>query len=124
MLKNIMLGFISFLSLSGYAASIEEVNQNTLLNMDKSTHILVDVRTPKEYQEGHVPNAINIPLHLLQDDIANIELNKDKTLVLYCRSGYRAGKAAKILQNHGYSKLKHLEGDMLGWSKAKLPIEK
>lgn len=124
MLKNIMLGFISFLSLSIYAASIEEVNQNTLLNMEKGTHIIVDVRTKQEYQEGHVPNAINIPLQKLQADFKPAVLSKDKTLVLYCRSGYRAGKAAKILQDNGYTNLVHLDGDMLGWIEAKLPIEK
>ena len=44
--------------------------------------------------------------------------------MLYCRSGYRAGKAAEALEEDGYQNLRHLEGDMQGWLKAGLSIEK
>ncbi|MCF2949519.1 rhodanese-like domain-containing protein [Paraglaciecola aquimarina] len=124
MFKKIIGGLIGLISLSAYAAHIEDITQQTLVEMDKKTHVIIDVRTEKEYQEGHVPAAINIPLQMLQDNFESVQPDKNKTLVLYCRSGYRAGKAAKVLQDKGYTNLVHLQGDMLGWQKSGLPIEK
>ncbi|MGJ8681582.1 rhodanese-like domain-containing protein [Paraglaciecola sp.] len=124
MLKKILCGFISYVSLTTYAAGIEDISHQKLANMDTKNYLIVDVRTTEEYKNGHVPKAINIPLQMLQDNFQSVQPDKSKTLVLYCRSGYRAGKAAKALQKSGYTKLLHLQGDMLGWEKAKLPIEK
>jgi rhodanese-related sulfurtransferase len=124
MLKKIIFGLISLLSFSLYAADVKDITQQSLLAMDKSNHVIIDVRTQQEYQAGHVPNAINVPLQKLQSDFQAAALSKNKTLVLYCRSGYRAGKAAEVLKDNGYTNLLHLDGDMLGWIEAKLPIEK
>ncbi|WP_158972218.1 rhodanese-like domain-containing protein [Paraglaciecola sp. L3A3] len=124
MLHKILLGLFACLSLSTHAADIEEISQTTLLNIDPEQHIIVDVRTKEEFAEGHVPGAINIPLSTIQTGTDQLNLGKDKTVVLYCRSGYRAGKAADLLLNGGYSKLLHLEGDMLGWNKSGLDVEK
>ena len=82
------------------------------------------IPTAEEYLAGHVPGAVNFPLSKLKEAEHLIPLDKNKTLVLYCRSGYRAGKAANILKRHSYSKLLHLKGDMLGWEAENLPIEK
>lgn len=62
--------------------------------------ILVDVRTPSEYKSGHIEGAINIPLSELKESIGT--LNADAEVVLYCRSGNRAGVAKEILESEGY----------------------
>ncbi len=77
-------------------------------------HLFVlDVRTPAEYAEGHVPGAVNVPHDQVASRLA--EIPKDKDVVLYCRSGRRAGLAADVLAAHGYTRLSHLEGDMEAW---------
>ena len=65
-----------------------------------STSIIIDVRTPKEFELGHVESAINIEWQ----DIASVEnsTNKDNRIFLYCRSGNRSQKATDILINIGY----------------------
>ena len=65
-----------------------------------STSIINDVRTPKEFELGHVESAINIEWQ----DIASVEnsTNKDNRIFLYCRSGNRSQKATDILINIGY----------------------
>jgi rhodanese-related sulfurtransferase len=74
---------------------------------------LVDVRTPLEYDAGHISGAELIPLNnILNDDF---KLNKDDTIVLYCRSGRRSGIALKYLEEHGYKHVEHLEGGILTW---------
>jgi len=95
-----------------------------LKEVDTSNLVIVDVRTPAEFQQGHVPNAINVPLSEIINNPAILTSSKGKPIVLYCRSGYRAGKAAEALQKDGYQNLRHLEGDMQGWLKAGLSVEK
>ena len=82
------------------------------------------MRTAKEYNQGHVPGAVNIPHKQVEDRLAELIASKDKDIVLYCRSGMRAGVAKSILEENGFSKLGHLKGDFLGWQDSGLPIEK
>jgi phage shock protein E len=63
--------------------------------------LVVDVRTPQEFSSGHYEGATNIPLQELPRRIAEFG-EKNKPIIVYCRSGNRSGKARKILQDHGY----------------------
>ncbi len=74
---------------------------------------LVDVRTPSEYDAGHISGAELIPLNSILND--DFKLNKDDTIVLYCHSGRRSGIALKYLEEHGYKHVEHLEGGILTW---------
>jgi len=86
-------------------------------------HLFVlDVRTPQEYAEGHVPGAVNVPYDQLASRLA--EVPQDKDVVLYCKSGRRAGIAADVLAENGYTRLSHLEGDMSAWIAKGRPIAK
>lgn len=86
-------------------------------------HLFVlDVRTPQEYAEGHVPGAVNVPHDQIAARLA--EIPRDKDVVLYCRSGRRAQAAADVLTTHGYKRLTHLEGDMPAWIERGRPVEK
>lgn len=61
--------------------------------------VLLDVRTAAEYDAGHIPGSVNIPL----DEIADTEeLSEEEPLFVYCRSGRRSGEAALILNSRGY----------------------
>lgn len=77
--------------------------------------IILDVRTAEEYAEGHVPGAINISHDELAERLAEIESARGVELVVYCRSGRRAGIAEALLAEQGFTNLEHLEGDMLAW---------
>lgn len=83
---------------------------------------LLDVRTPQEYAEGHVPGAVNVPYDQLASRL--VEVPKDRDVVLYCKSGRRAGIAADVLAANGYTRLSHLEGDMNAWIEKGRPIAK
>jgi len=101
-----------------------QVSQDALVKMqaDKGSQVFIlDVRTPKEFAEGHVPGAVNIPYDQVESRLG--EIPKDDEIVLYCHSGRRAGLAAETLAANGYAKLAHLEGDMQGWQKAGRPVQ-
>jgi len=86
--------------------------------------MLIDVRSPEEFAEGHIPGAVNMPYDAIDDYINELEGNKDKPIIVYCRSGRRAKLAMKVLEALEFSEVMHLEGDMLGWSAAGLPVDR
>ncbi|MEJ5189600.1 MAG: rhodanese-like domain-containing protein [Breznakiellaceae bacterium] len=67
--------------------------------------LLIDVRTPQEFAEGHLSGAINVPLDTIAENIQKIVPQKDQPIVLYCRSGNRSGQALSILKTLGYTNL-------------------
>lgn len=77
---------------------------------------IVDVRTETEFAEGHVKNAVNVPLAEMVDvaQIANFE--DDENLYIHCASGYRSTIACSLLKKHGYHNLRNILG---GWAKIK-----
>ncbi|HEX8242585.1 MAG TPA: MBL fold metallo-hydrolase [Longimicrobium sp.] len=81
----------------------------------------VDVRNPGEFDEGHLPGAVNLPLGRLAERLG--ELPRDRTLVVHCQTGARAGVAAALLKARGFD-VAHLAGDYAGWSAAGRPVEK
>jgi rhodanese-related sulfurtransferase len=93
------------------------------LNGDQAP-LLVDVRTPGEFQSGHVPGAINIPLQELHRRVDELRPYRDTELVLYCETGVRADHAGRMLQQQGFTELRSLEGHMSAWRNAGLPAER
>jgi phage shock protein E len=109
-----------------FAADID-IKPDALLErakkMDES-FVIVDVRTPEEFAQGHVPGAINISHDKLVDRIGELMGAKNKDVILYCKSGRRAAMAAETLKANGFTKLLHLDGDMQKWTEANRPTEK
>lgn len=122
---SIALFFVVWSTIS--VAQVTDISQADLMQRIKSNHagLILDVRSPQEYAEGHVPGAINIPHNQIGSRLAEIGSHKDKDIILYCEIGGRASAAANTLQAAGFNKLLHLEGDMKGWrSNGSLPIKK
>lgn len=71
--------------------------------------LLLDVRTPQEYREGHVPGSINLPLQEIEG-AGRVIPDKETPVFLYCRSGARSGEATRFLEQMGYSKVKNIGG--------------
>ena len=65
--------------------------------------VVIDVRTPQEFQGGHVDGALNLPHDTIGQDIAKAKVAKDDHVILYCRSGHRAGLAQNTLKGLGFS---------------------
>ncbi len=73
----------------------------------------IDVRTPGEYQSGHVNKFKNIPLQSLKDQ--SKQLKKDKEIVVICRSGNRSMRACRILKKQGFENLTNVRGGINMW---------
>ncbi len=83
---------------------------------------VLDVRTPVEFAEVHVPQARNIPLDELNPRL--LQVQKDKPVYLLCRGGQRAGKAAEKLAKEGFAHPVVVEGGTLAWIEANLPVKR
>ena len=81
---------------------------------EKKDYVIVDVRTPDEYKEGHIPNAINIPNETINETVYNKLKDKDQLILIYCRSGSRSRQAAYKMQKLGYTNLVDF-GGIINW---------
>lgn len=71
--------------------------------------VLLDVRTPQEYREGHIPGSVNVPLQSLST-ADQIPAGKDAPLFVYCYSGARSSQAIRLLTGMGYTNTKNIGG--------------
>jgi rhodanese-related sulfurtransferase len=100
----------------GPAGALQLINHKSAL--------ILDVRQPGEFEEGHILNAKLIPLGSLKERLGELEKYRDKSIVVVCRSGNRSGTACFILGRQGFLQAYNLAGGMLSWQKNNLPVEK
>ena len=95
---------------------------NELLQRDANV-VVLDVRTSNEYrgETGHLRQALLIPLQELERRYDELAKLKDRTILVYCRSGHRSLRAGKILSVRGFRTI-NLEGGILQWRKDLLPV--
>jgi phage shock protein E len=105
------------------AAPISQADLLAKLDRKDAGVVVLDVRTAREFEAGHVPGARNISHDELPKRLEELAALKDKPVVIYCRSGRRTQIAADTLHAAGFTQLLHLEGDWLAWEAAKRPVE-
>lgn len=85
---------------------------------------LIDVRTPEEFQSGHIPGAVNIPLQSFPRRLSELAAYQDREVVLYCEVGGRAARGGSWLASRGFQQIRLLDGHMSAWRGAGLPTER
>lgn len=89
----------------------------------ESAPLILDVRTVDEFEAGHIPGALNIPYDELPTRLAELPIGKSDAVIVYCRTGRRAGVAATTLGEAGYTRVVDLEGHWQTWQSRGLPTE-
>ena len=91
-------------------------------NADNPDFIILDVRTPEEYDSGYIEGAINIDYNS-EDFSAQLEtLDKDKTYLIYCRTGRRSAGARDVMEELGFREVYNMSGGIVEWEAQGLPI--
>jgi rhodanese-related sulfurtransferase len=103
-------------------ASLTPANAVQLMNNEDV--VVLDVREASETGGGKIAKAVQIPVGAVKTRIAELDRHKDKTLLVYCKTGARAAAACKELSQHGFDKVYSLNGGLLAWQEAHLPISK
>ncbi|AWL12985.1 hypothetical protein HMF8227_02533 [Saliniradius amylolyticus] len=117
-----VLTLLLLMPISLMASASQSLSADALL-AQRDDYYVLDVRTPAEYAEGHVPDAKLLPYDQITADHKLLPDNTETPIVLYCRSGRRAGIAAEALAGLGYTNLYLLQGSMQGWLEQGLPVE-
>ena len=116
-MKKILPIFLAALLLAGCATPAEEITYRQV-NMDEaitmmeedSGYIILDVRTPEEFADKHIPGAINIPNETIGTDEIPELPDKDQLILVYCRSGNRSKQASEKLAALGYTNIVEFGG--------------
>jgi rhodanese-related sulfurtransferase len=120
-------GLLTTLTLASACSDAKGViSQDALLQQlqDGESPVILDVRSPREYQQGHVPSAVNLPYQQIGRRMAELEQIRDRQVIVYCEVGPRARVAQSMLQQAGFPDVQHLAGDMAGWRRARLPVSR
>lgn len=108
------ISLLALAACSNDSASYETIEINEVEEKMAEGYIVLDVREPDEFAEGHIPSAQNKPLSVLQQDDLN-ELSKDEKYIIICRSGNRSQTASEILFNEGYEVV-NVSAGMSSWT--------
>jgi len=85
---------------------------------------LIDVRTPQEYESGHLTHSENLDFYDENFEAELDKLDKNVPVCIYCKSGGRSAKAAEILKKKGFKAVYKLDGGIMRWEKDSLPVDK
>jgi rhodanese-related sulfurtransferase len=85
--------------------------------------VLLDIRTPREFKSGHIRGAQLLDYYSSEFVEKLKRLDREKTYLVYCRSGNRSGKSLKIFKRLGFQRVYHLDTGIFGWLKEKYPLE-
>ena len=90
----------------------------------KEKAIYLDVRTPEEYESGHLPGAINVSIQILKAKISGLIPDKNAKIYVYCSEGKRSASATKTLNDLGYNNAVLMDATLENWIKAGYPMER
>lgn len=128
----VLAWLILLIGVSGSTASTEKTagqsvspSQFKLLldeHRDDADVVLLDVRTPREFKDGHIEGALMLDYYA-HDFVDRLKmLDRDKTYLIYCRSGNRSGKTLTIFEKLGFHNAYHLATGIIGWGREKYPL--
>ncbi len=125
-MKKVLALIAAALLLAGCSSSAAGVTNMNVTEFSgkiaESGVVILDVRTPGEYMGGFIQGAQNIDFQSgnFENEIAS--LDKNATYALYCRSGNRSGQAAKVMHDAGFHNVYNLNGGVIDWANAGLPL--
>jgi rhodanese-related sulfurtransferase len=128
-MKNLLVFFAMVAALIACSSKKESVaDKSTLSPVEfqdqfRPEAVIIDVRTPEEFEAGSLPNSLNIDFknEAFMDNIRL--LDKGKTYLVYCASGVRSGKALEQMKAEGFQHVYALEGGLEAWKQAGLPMD-
>lgn len=107
---------------SGGPGQVGPIEATSMINHQNA--VVLDVRKDDEYSQGAIVNAIHIPLEEIDNQLKKIEKYKDKSIIVYCRTGSRSVSACSKLKKQGFDAVFNLGGGVMAWQKDNLPLVK
>ncbi len=102
--------------------NIDPVEATIKINHEQA--LVLDTRSMKEFSDGHILHAENIPLNALGNQLQKLEKYKQRPIIAVCRSGSRSAAACSVLRKAGFEQVYNLRGGMLAWENAGQPVKR
>jgi phage shock protein E len=120
LIKFLPLFFFSMFS----NANMQQISPQQLLELieQQQAPTILDVRSDKEFQQGHIQGAINISYEQLETKSSLLNDHKNQPIIIYCRSGRRAQVAYNTLKAKGFTQFIDLQGHIILWKKLQYPL--
>lgn len=90
--------------------------------VNRQDAVVIDLRDRKEFEAGHIVDAVHVPHHQLEGRLEELEPYRERPVVLACRMGQNAGAAGAMLRKAGFANVLRLNGGMMEWQNASLPV--
>jgi rhodanese-related sulfurtransferase len=120
--SGIMLLMPMFRKSAGGVPSLTAAEAVTLINRNNA--VVLDVRDDAEFANGHIADAIHIPVADLESRLSELKKYKTKPVLVNCQRGARSAKACEILRKAEFTQVHNLQGGLDAWQQAKLPLVK
>jgi rhodanese-related sulfurtransferase len=117
---GVISGLLVHNFLLGNRGSVDALQATQLINREGA--VVVDVRPTADFAQGHIINALNIPINGFKNQIGTLQKYKDQPLLVSCRSGSQSTLACSQLRKEGFQKVYNLQGGILAWQAASLPL--
>lgn len=116
----VILALLAYNLTAGAKGSIEPIGATELINRREA--LVVDVRPAADFAQGHIINAINMPMNGFKNQTATLQKHKDKPIIVACRSGSQSSMACRQLRQAGFPEVYNLRGGVMAWQSANLPL--
>ena len=101
------------------------ISPNNLVNLvNRNGAVVIDIRDKKDFGNGHIAGAINMPFSSIDSRVGDLESYKEKPVVLVCKMGQHAGSIGRKLKSQGFEDVRRLSGGMAEWGANSLPVVK
>ncbi|MDX1491629.1 MAG: rhodanese-like domain-containing protein [Pseudohongiellaceae bacterium] len=122
-LSTLWVGFVLAIALHRNKTSGATVSaQQAVMQINRENAVVLDIRDKKEFDAGHIVDAIHIPLNKLATRVSELEKHKQAPIVIACKLGQHSIDAVKVLKQAGFEKVVRLSGGMTEWRSQNLPI--
>jgi len=121
----VVVSFVSLRMIPRLVAGVPFVDPKNVFErlQDDENAVLIDVRTPEEFQQAHASDSINVQPVALGDNLEEKRAFQDEKIYVMCLTSQRAAMAAKTLKNIGFKNVSVVKGGLKLWKKRKLPVE-
>ena len=110
--------------------SIQAKNTTTLSPTDitqlinHENAVVVDIRGDSDFKQGHIVNSVHLPFAQLSHQLKKLERYKDRPLIMACKNGQQGNAASRLLRKQGFDKVYSINGGLVAWESASLPLSK
>jgi rhodanese-related sulfurtransferase len=130
-MRGKIVGMVVLLALSGFAAgvqaetatvTVDQVKERLQAGGAKSDLVVLDVRTPREFAEGHLVGAVNLDIQASDFSSRLQALDRGRTYLVYCRTGNRSIRAVRAMEELGFRSILHMPQGIVRWQERRFPV--